>query len=94
MDLSQVTIAGKQVIIAPSSVRASSFEGGIFLSVGYTTEKERGAIRFRLPRGARLILNEPWYDHAWWRPRDISKATVAIFELGGTRYTLVREYVG
>ena len=73
---------------------ASAYKGVVFINTTYSDEGERDKIRFRLPKRARLILNEPWFCHAFFRPRDISRATVAAFELGGIRYTFAREYVG
>lgn len=94
MDLSRATFAHEQVIQAPRSIKASTYDDWILLSVEYKTEKERDEIKFKLPRGANLLFNEPWYRHAWWRPRDISNATVAVFEYLGTKYTLARVFVG
>src|SRR3989344_7474771 len=78
-------------VTSPKPIVASAYEDGVFVNTTYSSEAERDGIRFKLPRGARLVINQPWYDHALWRPRDIRKATVAVFEHLGTRYTFARE---
>jgi hypothetical protein len=94
MSLNTVVIEGKIIVQSPLAIQASTNEGGILISARYATEEESKQIKFRLPRKARLFVNEPWYAHSLFRPRDIRNATVAIFELGGVKYTLAREYVG
>lgn len=97
-DKSRIADAVKKLpgktIVSPFQIEASGYEGGVFLGTGYRTEQDRNQIRFRIPKGAELIFNEPWYNHSWLRPRDISRATVAVFEYMGTKYTLGREFVG
>lgn len=81
-------------VSSPRPITASAYDGGYFVSTTYSSEAERDEIKFKLPGDASLVVNEPWYSHAWWRPKDIRRATVAVFTHLGIKYTFARELVG
>lgn len=79
-------------IISPYPITVSQHLDGVLLSLNYVDEESRRETEFYLPRGAELLFNEPFANHAWWRPRDIRNATTAIFKFNGIKYTFTKTF--